>query len=504
MPLHTRWLTMLFLTVLWPVAVVAEPVEVEVEPFDIWYVIQLQGQKAGYSHVKLERIDDAWVTTSRTEMSIGRGAVAIDIVQDSVFVESLDYQPIRAEATMQMAATSTRQTVVFGPEQWKVTEKGVGGVRERMVDAPDEAWVTPVGLAVMMGRVIAEGGETIEATTLDLATGLSPMNIRMSKIGEGEVEVFGRVIPATQWSTSMAILPNVEVTQWIDATGNAVRQTIPMMPGMEMTMLLADEQLALAEFDAPELLAATLLTPDKPIRQPRNLERATFELVADDLKERMLGRTPAGAHQRSTWVDGRTLRIEIDLAGDPVPADVPGGVYRQATATLDSEDPVIMELVEQALDGKQEASVAERAEAIRIFVREFIDEKNLSVGFANASEVARTAEGDCSEHACLLAAMLRADGIPAQTVTGLVYADQFAGLENVFGFHMWAQAYIADGNGGGYWLDLDAAAPGNVNGFDATHIALSTSAMDGDAMTNEMVSILPIMQGVEIRVIQAR
>ena len=39
-------------------------------------------------------------------------------------------------------------------------------------------------------------------------------------------------------------------------------------------------------------------------------------------------------------------------------------------------------------------------------------EKDLSVGFATAADVARTAQGDCTEHAVLLAALLRASDIP--------------------------------------------------------------------------------------------
>ena len=40
---------------------------------------------------------------------------------------------------------------------------------------------------------------------------------------------------------------------------------------------------------------------------------------------------------------------------------------------------------------------------------------------ATAAEVARSREGDCTEHAVLLAALARARGIPARVAMGLVY-----------------------------------------------------------------------------------
>lgn len=476
---------------------------VELQPFELWYIMQIGGEKAGYTHVKMTRDGQTWVTQTMTKMSIGRGAgTAIDIEQSSTFVETLDFTPLHASSKMLMATMATEQRIEFGPDQWELTETGIGGVRTRKVDAPAQPWLTPAGLAAEMERRIAAGEEQIEVTTLDLATGLEPVTMKMTRLEAGEVEVFGRVIPATLWSTELSIMPDLKIEQWVDHSGNAVRQTIAMMPGMDMTMLLADEQLALAPFDAPEMLAGSLLTPDRRINRPRDLRRGVFDLSAPGLRDRV-SEIHAGGFQTCEWRDENTLRVTIDLGQPNAEQAEIGEAFIAASSVLDHEDPEIQKLAARAVAGKEDAPAAERGEAIRVFVNEFIDEKNLSVGFATASEVARTAEGDCSEHACLVAAMLRADGIPSRTITGLVYADQFAGRENIFGFHMWAQAWIDHGDGTGHWMDLDAALPGRVNGFDATHIALTASAMQADAMTNELVNILPMMQGIEIMVVEA-
>jgi len=88
---------------------------------------------------------------------------------------------------------------------------------------------------------------------------------------------------------------------------------------------------------------------------------------------------------------------------------------------------------------------------IEKFVCEYISDKNLSVGYASAAEVAQSREGDCTEHAVLVAALCRAVGIPARVTVGLVYVDSFGGQENIFGPHAWAEVNINS-----KWYGLDA------------------------------------------------
>jgi len=111
------------------------------------------------------------------------------------------------------------------------------------------------------------------------------------------------------------------------------------------------------------------------------------------------------------------------------------------------------------------------------------------VGFASATEVARSREGDCTEHGVFLASLLRARGIPARVVSGLIYADSFAGSQNIFGYHMWTQALL-DIDGAKRWVDLDATLPAS-HPADATHIAVVTSELaDGELG----VSMMPVAQ----------
>jgi transglutaminase-like putative cysteine protease len=83
-------------------------------------------------------------------------------------------------------------------------------------------------------------------------------------------------------------------------------------------------------------------------------------------------------------------------------------------------------------------------------VSKHIDVKTTTRMFDTASEVAQSQRGDCTEHATLLAALLRRSGRPARLVTGLAVLVE--GHEvGAFG-HAWAEFYEA-----GTWRVVDAA-----------------------------------------------
>jgi transglutaminase-like putative cysteine protease len=136
------------------------------------------------------------------------------------------------------------------------------------------------------------------------------------------------------------------------------------------------------------------------------------------------------------------------------------------TRFLQSDHKEIIALARRAVGNTKDT--AEAAQNIEAFVAKYIEDKDLSVGYASAVDVAASRQGDCSEHAVLAAAMCRAIGIPAQMVVGIAYVKDFAGRQG-FGGHAWIQAYV-----GGKWVGLDAAFKGTGRGgYDAGHIALA-------------------------------
>jgi transglutaminase-like putative cysteine protease len=284
-----------------------------------------------------------------------------------------------------------------------------------------------------------------------------------------------------------------------------LKGVIAISPSMKFELVLADRETALAKVNPPQLIAQLLVKPDRPVASPFTRRTATYELrlieqAADSLDEPVKLELPSVGYQRVVQHDDRSVRVRIDL-DKPVPSgkDKPTDVHRRASALINSEDPKIVALVGKAMAGHGKAlNDRQKAAALCQFVNQYINERSLAIGFASASEVAETREGDCSEFAVLLAAMLRAAGLPSRTASGLIYAERFLGQKQVFGYHMWAQAWIGTQDRG-RWVDFDATR--NPQRFDATHITVSTSALADDFLFNDAVKLAPLLGRLTIRVL---
>jgi len=129
--------------------------------------------------------------------------------------------------------------------------------------------------------------------------------------------------------------------------------------------------------------------------------------------------------------------------------------------------------------------------ALEKFVAEAVQNKNFSTAFATAAEVARSLEGDCTEHAVLYAALCRARKIPARTAFGLVYYPP----EKGFAYHMWNEVWIAD-----RWIPMDPTL--GLGGIGADHIKLGDSNLAGTAPLADLLSVIQVFGQLELNVIE--
>jgi transglutaminase-like putative cysteine protease len=278
----------------------------------------------------------------------------------------------------------------------------------------------------------------------------------------------------------------------VAADGLLVRSSTSLM-GLDMVMTLSNRDAVIELRGTTELLAQSFIYPDRAIDRPREVVRAVYELTVD---EGFLPNVPSIGDQRAKNSRGRA-RVTVELGSSPKvdPRTVDVAEYLRASTYLNHRDPKLGELRAQALDPVETTDPAVRAEALRELVHAHLVKKDLNTLLATASEVATTRAGDCTEHAVLLAALLRADGIPSRVVTGLVYVDRFVGEVNLFGYHMWTQAFLD-----GRWIDLDATLGRR---FDATHIAFThTSLNDEGVALLQMAKITPLMGRLEVKVLE--
>jgi len=93
----------------------------------------------------------------------------------------------------------------------------------------------------------------------------------------------------------------------------------------------------------------------------------------------------------------------------------------------------------------------------------------------------------------LLAAMLRAAGIPSRLAAGMVYAREFAGVRGCYAWHMWTQALVD-----GEWRDLDATLADRP--FHAGHILVMTGAQDGPSIDPAFAGMVTAVGNLSVSV----
>src|SRR4029077_11471295 len=118
---------------------------------------------------------------------------------------------------------------------------------------------------------------------------------------------------------------------------------------------------------------------------------------------------------------------------------------------------------------------------------------NFTEAFATADHVARTLEGDCTEHAVLTAAMCRAAGVPSRTALGLIYVDSNRGP--ALGFHMWTEVWVD-----GQWLPIDATLGRGFVG--ATHLKISDHSWHDTTTLTPLLPVVRVVGKVAIEVVR--
>jgi len=160
--------------------------------------------------------------------------------------------------------------------------------------------------------------------------------------------------------------------------------------------------------------------------------------LVEDAQQRRLG--PGRYRLRQAEPPSPAEAAEPPVTGPPSPRDAP---YLAATPLVQYHDPVFAGLVRR-LDPPAGASRWRLAQLVTAFVYDWISDKNYSVGFASAQEVARNPVGACAQHGVLAVALLRRLGVPARGVTGWV------ALGETMAVHFWVEAEL-----GGRWIPLD-------------------------------------------------
>ena len=445
-----------------------------------WFSLHLDGRKIGHMHtLRYAEGDGRLVNEQSLSLQLERSGAALSISTRERNWETPQGVPLAFESQVDTAGTEAR---VYG----EIFPDGRLQLRtEQQGSSAEETRTWPAGALMAEGQRLAmekagyRPGTEYQLLAWDSGS-LTAMPTQ-TRIGTLElVDIHGRresLLPIEQTVDMGGAMTHVK--SWVDpATHDLRRLRLPAI-GLQLEMLACDRACALAPVQPTDVLAQTVVAAPEPLR-PRDLERPMryqLRLLASDGAALD---TPPGQSLAHLDKQGDVALI-VDPRGEaaepPQPADTAPNRW------LQSKDAAVADLAKQATQGAPDERA--KAQMLERHVRNFIATKSLRVGYASASEIVKNREGDCTEHAVLLAALMRASGIPARVATGIAYAPAYAGRRDVFVPHAWVHAWVD-----GAWRGYDAALPR----YDAGHIAFGVG--DGDPF--RFYAGIELLGGVQI------
>ncbi len=461
---------------------------------ETWQVIYLAGQRIGYSRSTVETVgsDESAIvkTASDTFMTIKRFGQTLVMKQALTTEETPagELRRFRFEMANPPAMSSVTSGMVDGQELSLTQE--VNGKPKTTKQPWKEGVMSPVFQDRMLKEKPLKPGEvrTFETFSPEYAkvgkTTLKAFDREETKLLNGKTEKLFKV------SASSSLLPGFSMETFLDEHGEAVKVSSTLL-GSSMEIYVVSQAEALKAIEGAELdLAIGTLIKVKPMVKGHESKRVVYRvsLVDQDPSEVI----PVGDTQTLKKIDTESTELTVVSIPIPRPAKVGkvGDEYLESSQYLQRDDELIQKHANRAAgDATDPGEIARRME---MYVREKLTKKNFSTAMASAAEVAKNLEGDCTEHAVLLAAMLRVKGIPSRIAVGLVYADRLF----AFGGHMWTEANLND-----KWIPLDATL-GN-GGIGAAHIKLADSALsdDGPAALSGFAPLMNVIGKMKLEVI---
>jgi hypothetical protein len=440
-----------------------------------YYAVFMEGAKIGHS-VHTRSVEGSRVTTTDAmTMTMGRGPAAITVQMVETSIETTRGEPVGFKLVHDLGMMKTEMSGKVSREgKVDVTTMSMGNEQKSAFDWPEGASMAE-GLRLLEVKQGLKEGLTYRAKVFS-PSAMQAMDAQVRIGPKQNVDLLGRVVALTEVETALFLPGGGEMPtrSYVDDELR-MQKTITAAMGMRIEVIACDKKFALSDSDVVDFFGRFLLK--SPVRLSSSDlghgKKITY-YVAPNAGAAV--RIPSSDNQTVRWMQDGKIAVSVE------PVSVEGGSafpYKgsepqalealKATQYVQSNASEIAELSRRAVDGAKDA--AEAVKKIESFVAGYISEKDLSVGYASALEVAASKQGDCSEHAVLAAALCRAAGIPARIATGVVYSEGFLGQEDIFGPHAWTEAYV-----GGKWVGLDATR--SPQGFGPGHILLASGNGD--------------------------
>ncbi len=426
-----------------------------------WFGVYVLGQKAGYSFTDVRwgtfqgRQAIVEVATSVLKVTVG-GTEATRSISEERYFEPKDGGRLLGFKVEHKGDGGNE--VLLGT----CSDKGIDLVRKRP-GRPDEKRVMPPTAETVENadapRLVARSGKRFDGIVVDAEDTVEDKKTWTELVGPGVFQAAGVSIPVIR-------------TRTFDEKDKLPAETVLGPDGRVLEVRFGEAMVAKAEpkavaqkLDKVDLFGLTRVVLAGPVERtvlepPSEIRWLVTGLAKDARKE--------SYRQSFAELSGGEVRMTIQSrlpkarAQRPVASGSDSELREalKATMSVESDAPSIVETAKKiAGDEKDAWAVARR---VNLFVYSTV-EKTYGASADRATDVLSQRKGDCTEHSLLMTALLRAAGIPARRVDGLVYMEASDGIPALY-WHEWVEAYV------GEWVAMDPTLGQPV--ADPTHIAL--------------------------------
>jgi len=436
------------------------------DPADLWYVIKIAGQPAGYIHEVTKPEGLGLNTHSEMLIVLNRLGSQVKIGFVSVSEETPEGLLRRVRYEMKASDQSTKSEAVINEGKVEIRNESGGKTYTSTLNYTGDLH-GPEGVRRLTAAGLRNPGDKVTIQTFVAEASLVG-KITRTVLSREPVKIGSQEIPALKIEEILEGLPTKRAG-WLDEQGNLLRQDEPGPFGM-IEVLRSEKSAARAAASGGELPQEVY--QNSIVRTNIRLPRA---LPADYLKLKLTHRLPElgwpdfeiggqkvlAKSEKEVILEIRRPRTPPE-SGFPVIKTESNRQYLDPNAFIQSDDAEILSLAKELVGPEKDAFRA----ALRL--ERWVSENmnfDLGVVFAPATEIIRNRRGTCVGYATLLATLARAAGLPSRIVMGYVYA------LGMFGGHAWTEVMIGES-----WVPLDAAVV-NEGVADATRVSLVASSL---------------------------
>jgi hypothetical protein len=454
---------------------------------DAWYVVSFSGTPVGIVKDHWRADDEGVFYENYLEVTVSRLGTHISMVARTEELADRNGEPVRFRHEVIVGGTRMLTTGERQGDSLLVRSEGEGFTSDKRI-AWEEGAVGQGALDGYVRKRLEDGDKEFSIRTFDMQF-TSFRTSRYLVTGEEHAVIQGSedtFLILEQYEND-ADHPNI--TSWLDRDFH-VRRAVLLQMGMEILVerVTAD---AIAELELDpnfDVIRGSMIPCKGYPADPSMVDDVEFRLTFTRAIENSDGFN--GPNQKVLAVEDDVVTLEVarNVLNKEKASDAQRRAYLRSDRYIQSDHPDIRAVADsiaastpvEKSDGAAETFVRE----VSAWVNGHIRTKSYGQGFASALDVLRTREGDCTEHAVLLAALLRAGGVPARTAVGLVYSG------GALIGHMWTEAYVD------YWRSVDALDPDN----NPVRIRIAVSSDEGALDETDVANAYSLVGGVVVEV----